>query len=30
MIKSKEKIVWASRIKHYYLSEVAKGIAGIN
>ena len=30
MIKSKEKIVWASKIKNYYLSEIAKGVVGIN
>ena len=30
VIKSKEKLIWASKIKQYYLSEVAKGIVGIN
>jgi hypothetical protein len=29
-IKSKERIIWAQKIKTYYLSELAKGIAGIN
>lgn len=30
VIKSKEKIVCASKIKQYYLSSVAKGVVGIN
>ncbi len=30
MVKSKEKLVWARKIKQYYLSEAAKGVVGIN
>ena len=29
-IQSKEQIVWAQNFKGYYVSEVAKGIAGVN
>ena len=29
-MKSKERIIWAQKIRTYYLSEVVKGIAGIN
>jgi CTD small phosphatase-like protein 2 len=29
-VQSKERIIWAQKIKGYYLSEVVKGIAGIN
>jgi hypothetical protein len=30
VVKSKEKLVWARKIKQYYLCEVAKGVVGIN
>ena len=29
-IKSKERIIWANKIKGYYLKEVAKGMIGLN
>ena len=29
-VKSKERIIWANKIKEYYLKEVAKGFAGLN
>lgn len=29
-VKSKERIIWAQRVKTYYLGEAVKGIAGIN
>ena len=29
-VKSKERIIWANKIKDYYLKEVARGLAGLN
>jgi hypothetical protein len=29
-VKSKERIIWANKIKTYYLKEVTKGIIGLN
>lgn len=29
-VKSKERIIWANKIKTYYLKEITKGIIGLN
>jgi len=30
VMRSKERLVWASKMKTYYVAEIAKGMAGIN
>lgn len=30
VMRSKEKLLWATKVKTYYLAEVVKGVAGLN
>ena len=29
-IKSKERLIWANKIKTYYIKEITRGIIGLN